>query len=57
MYNKNCNLKECYKCSNYEECDTRYNVHSAPVLVSIVMGGLIAFAVLGVGTFIQFLVK
>jgi len=57
MYNKKCNLKECYKCAKYEDCEVRYNVHSAPVITSILMGALIAFAILGIGTFIEFMVK
>ena len=57
MYNKKCNLKECYKCAKYENCEVRYNVHSAPVITSILMGALIAFAILGIGTFIEFMVK
>lgn len=57
MYNKKCNLKECYKCDNYEDYEVRYNAHSAPVVTSILMGALIAFAILGIGTFIEFMVK
>jgi hypothetical protein len=56
-YNKDCNLKKCYKCDHYEDCEVRYNTHAAPVLTSIIMGALIAFATLGIGVFIQFIIK
>lgn len=57
MNNSKCNLKECYKCDDYENCEVRYNVHAAPVITSILMGALIVFAILGIGTFIEFMVK
>ena len=52
-----CDLQHCYECELYETCDVRYNDHAAPVLTSLIMGSLITFALLGIGVFINFLIK
>lgn len=41
-----CNIKDCYKCSKYETCETRYNYHAAPVLVGVMTIGFLALVVL-----------
>lgn len=42
-----CNLKRCYECPRYEDCETRYQYHAAPILLAVMTVGLLG-AIIGV---------
>ena len=39
--NEKCNMKECYKCLMYEDCDVRFQKYAAPLLLGVMVIGVI----------------
>ncbi len=39
--NEKCNMKECYKCLMYEDCDVRFQKYAAPLLLGVMAIGVI----------------
>lgn len=40
--NEKCNMKECYKCLMYEDCDVRFQKYAAPLLLGVMAIGVIS---------------
>ena len=39
--NEKCDMKNCYKCLMYEDCDQRYQKYAAPLLLGVIVIGVI----------------